>query len=300
MELVINEKKQNKILITIFGVSLFIHAMTLFMQIDFSIPMKLSESEKETKIKIKFIDQNKSRQIAQTEESKNKNVKNAKFLSEKNNHFERETKSANNGSFKAAAIGNKDALDQRTVERKKSALEKKIKNIKLSDLAIKNKPIDFSKKEVKKQQVSKVKKGLKNGLKRGAALGQTNDFLDSVPLGDFTKLNTQEYEFYGFYHRIRQKLEQFWGSNIQSEAEKIFKQGRSIATESNLVTGLTIKINEAGEIVNIHLKSTSGIKELDDAAVKSFNQAGPFPNPPKGMLKADGKAVIEWGFVVNT
>ena len=116
---------------------------------------------------------------------------------------------------------------------------------------------------------------------------------------DFTKLNTQEYEYYGFYHRIRQKLEQFWGLNIQEQANKIFKQGRSIASDSNLITGLTIRLNERGEIVDIVLKSTSGVKELDDAAVESFNQAGPFPNPPKGMLQ-NGKATIDWGFVVNT
>ena len=124
-------------------------------------------------------------------------------------------------------------------------------------------------------------------------------FLEDIPLGDFTRLNTQEYEFYGFYNRIRQKLEQFWGVNIQEQADKIYKEGRSLASDSNLITGLTISLNGKGEIVQIRVNSTSGMKELDEAAIQSFNQAGPFPNPPKGMLK-DGKATIEWGFVVNT
>jgi outer membrane biosynthesis protein TonB len=44
---------------------------------------------------------------------------------------------------------------------------------------------------------------------------------------------------------------------------------------------------------------TSGIKELDDAAIESFNDAGPFPNPPKGLV-VDGKVTIEWGFVVKS
>ena len=38
--------------------------------------------------------------------------------------------------------------------------------------------------------------------------------------------------------------------------------------------------------------------QLDDAAVESFNKAGPFPNPPLEMLKK-GQAEIEWGFVVK-
>ena len=49
----------------------------------------------------------------------------------------------------------------------------------------------------------------------------------------------------------------------------------------------------------MHLKSTSGVEELDAAAIESFNKAGPFPNPPKEMLE-NGRAKIEWGFVVKT
>jgi protein TonB len=45
--------------------------------------------------------------------------------------------------------------------------------------------------------------------------------------------------------------------------------------------------------------SSSGQQELDSAAVESFNKSGPFPNPPKGMLK-NGVAVLEWGFVVKS
>ncbi len=69
--------------------------------------------------------------------------------------------------------------------------------------------------------------------------------------------------------------------------------------EAVLLTSLIIKMNEAGEIVKIQLKSTSGIKELDQVAIDSFNQAGPFPNPPKGMMK-NGLATIQWGFAVES
>ena len=48
------------------------------------------------------------------------------------------------------------------------------------------------------------------------------------------------------------------------------------------------------DVANIIVSGT-----LDAAAIDSFNQAGPFPNPPKGMIRG-GKAVVEWGFVVNS
>jgi hypothetical protein len=33
--------------------------------------------------------------------------------------------------------------------------------------------------------------------------------------------------------------------------------------------------------------------------VESFNQAGPFPNPPQDLI-VEGKVKIEWGFVVKS
>ena len=40
--------------------------------------------------------------------------------------------------------------------------------------------------------------------------------------------------------------------------------------------------------------------DLDSAAVKALNRAGPYPNPPKGLLDANGNAQIRWDFVLKT
>lgn len=91
----------------------------------------------------------------------------------------------------------------------------------------------------------------------------------------------------------------FWGTNIQEQAEKLMKKGRSIASDQNHITALLIELNEKGEIVDVSVDSPSGVRELDNAAIRTFNQAGPFPNPPKGMIK-NGRAKIKWSFVVNS
>jgi protein TonB len=39
--------------------------------------------------------------------------------------------------------------------------------------------------------------------------------------------------------------------------------------------------------------------DLDSAAVEAFRQAAPFPNPPKGMVEADGTIKIRWDFVLE-
>jgi protein TonB len=141
--------------------------------------------------------------------------------------------------------------------------------------------------------------GMKNGDPLAQGLSATNDYVEEVTLGDFTHLNTVEYKFYGFYHRIRQKLEQFWGKSIQEKAEAIFRSGRRLPASENLITSLQVTLDAKGEIVNVKILGASGVKELDDAAIESFNEAGPFPNPPKELL-VNGKATIDWGFVVKS
>lgn len=67
-----------------------------------------------------------------------------------------------------------------------------------------------------------------DGQPRGVT--STNDYIEDVPLGDVTNLNTVEFKYYGFYHRIRQELEQFWGRSIQEKASAIFRDGSGLQT----------------------------------------------------------------------
>jgi TonB family protein len=301
MQLALKKENNNKHLLKIFvAVSIVFHLAFLISKVP-SINFKNALTKKEDEIKLKILLNSSSqtkRQIVQTEQSKDqlKKVKKA-YLGKKDNFVARETKAAKVGSFKQAAKGVRDGQNKK-VSRSAQKKRKNYKDIKFADLAIKPnfKRMD---KVLKKQQAAQARKGLQNGSSKQAGLSQANDFVKDVALGDFTKLNTQEFAYYGFYHRIRQKLEQFWGVNIQDQAEKMLKSGRSIASGQNHLTSLVININSLGEIIQVKIKSTSGVKELDEAAVKSFNQAGPFPNPPKGMIR-NGVATIEWGFVVNT
>jgi protein TonB len=258
---------------------------------------KTEAIEKIVKLKlIQSLESKIKKQVVQTEQLNNNEKADKAFLGKKNNKVSRQTRAANTGKFKTAGVGKRDG----SVAKKETvkSLKKKKKIVSLNDLGFKSNPRDYSEKEFKKVS-SAAKKGLANGNQANKGLGQSNDFIEDIPLGDFTKLNTQEFEFYGFYNRIREKLEQFWGRNIEEQSDKIFKEGRAIASDTNHITALEIEINETGEIVKVDIKSASGIRELDSAAIDTFNQAGPFPNPPSKMLKG-GRAKIKWSFVVNT
>lgn len=293
----------NKKMIYIFaGASIVLHLCFLISKTsNFSIAKSLSQTENKT-VRIKLLPFNKSkstRQIVQTEQTDNevKPVEKS-FLGKKNNTVARQTRSATTGKFKKAGVGSKKGSNIVQKVTKKVQKKRKIKNLRFSDIAMKSSALEAIPKK-SKMAAQSIAKGLKSGSAKSKGLGQSNDYLEDIPLGDFTKLNTQEFEFYGFYNRIRERLEVFWGTNIQEKADSIMKSGRSIASDRNLITALEIQINDKGEIVKVNVNSTSGVRELDSAAVETFNQAGPFPNPPEKMIKA-GTATIKWSFVVNT
>lgn len=283
----------------------FIHILAVMLLLHVAVSLKtiqnpivLLPTSTDEPIKIKLVSEqknqsNKTKQIVDTEKSNLKTPAIPQFLGKENNSVDRQTRSKTVASFKKAGFGNskEDSKEQKQSSSAKNEAKTKGKKLSFNDLAM------GMHRDVK--PTPSMRKGIKTGDKAVRGLGQSNDFVRDIPLGDFTKLNTQEYEFYGFYHRIKEKLEQFWGRNIQEQAEKMYKNGRTIASDSNHLTSLIITLNQRGEIVKVNINATSGIKELDQAAIKSFNEAGPFPNPPKKMLK-NGVAQIEWGFVVNT
>jgi TonB family protein len=238
------------------------------------------------------------RQIVQSEDSENNEKSDEAYLSDKDRKFERQTMARTVDSFKDAALGN--AQINAAANNKKSfspSVTSSIKNLKLSDIGIE--AANMQKSLHERSPASNASKGRENGNPLSTGLSATNDYVEDINLGDFTQLNTVEYKFYGFFHRIRQKLEQFWGKSIQEKAHALFRQGRRLPARENLITSLQITLNEKGEIIAVKIMGTSGVKELDDAAIESFNQAGPFPNPPKDLL-VNGKAIIEWGFVVKS
>lgn len=237
------------------------------------------------------------RQIVQSDDSaSSEKPLNKAFLSDKDRKFDRETMAKAIDSFNKAARGNAAVTNPKQSKEEKTQ-KKAFKDLKLADFGMQGD--DAPQIEKSRSPASESLAGLENGDLTSRGLSATNDYVEEVALGDFTHLNTVEYKHYGFFHRIRQKLEQFWGKTLHEKANNIFRSGRRLPASDNLITSVQVTLNPKGEIISVKIMGTSGVRELDDAAVESFNQAGPFPNPPKDLL-VDGKATIEWGFVVKS
>lgn len=283
-----------------------LHLGSLALKRASRVDLPLKHVTKTEPIKIKIIDHKVleslrlKKQIVESDDSaSNQKPKDSRFFSDKNRSFDRETRARKNAPFQKAAKGENAITFQgkgTTPSAKGSGGKKSLKNLKLSDLAAYSKTHDPFKAAAKESSGSM--KGIRQGSPLGHTVSSTNDYLADVPPGDFTHLNTQEYKYYGFYHRIKTKLEQFWSRSIHEKAQLLARAGRSIAS-AEVVTSLKVTMDESGEITAIKVIGPSGVKELDDAAIESFNDAGPFPYPPKGLV-VNGQVEIEWGFVVNT
>ena len=245
----------------ILSLILSLHIVVLLIHMQRPELSKKSTEPKKS-LEVRLIEDFKVRkQIVRSEDSKIRKIVDDAFLSDKNRYFDKQTKARETDLFQG-----------KKRERKK---------LSFSDLGegVKEDPFKNAGKNYRKNS--------------------TSDYLKDIPPGDATNLNTAEYKYYGFYHRIRQKLEGFWGRSIHEKAHELAKNGRQVAESTEYITALRITLNQKGEIIDIEILGASGVKELDDAAIESFNEAGPFPNPPKGLL-VNGRAVIEWGFVVKS
>lgn len=244
-------------------------------------------------------DASHKQQVVQTDQTgRQEKPKEQAFLGEKDMTFDRQTIARKVDVFNKAGRGS-SAVNQGTsgqqqkAERK--AMEKALKDLKLSDLGA----IAAAQPLPERSLAAAAKAGVNAGDEKNQGVSSTNDYVEHVGLGDFTQLNTVEFKYYGFFHRIRQKLEQFWGQSLKEKADALYKSGRRLPASDMYTTALMITLDENGQIVKVQVKSSSGVRELDDAATESFNKAGPFPNPPRDML-VNGRTTIEWGFVVKS
>jgi len=125
------------------------------------------------------------------------------------------------------------------------------------------------------------------------------DYVQGMKESDRTALNTREFVYFGYYQRIRERLDRAWIPILKRKLIAYHLRGRQLASDMDHTTKVKVVMNNKGDIVRVLVMAESGTRDLDDAAVMAFNQAGPFPNPPKGMMNAAGEIEIPWEFVIK-
>lgn len=129
---------------------------------------------------------------------------------------------------------------------------------------------------------------------------RVQDYVKGIKEASQTSLNTREYVFYGYFTRIRERLDRAWVPILRKQLVKYHYSGRSLASNTDHSTRLIVVLNQKGEVTRVQITSESGTRDLDEAAIRAFNEAGPFPNPPKGMIDQNGEIEIPWEFILRT
>jgi TonB family protein len=133
----------------------------------------------------------------------------------------------------------------------------------------------------------------------GGIQSATLDYIPDLDGGLETLLSTKEFRYYTYFRRIRSQLNQYWAPRVKKSIIKIYKKGRSIASQQDFVTKTVILLNPKGQLLKVFILGNSGLRELDQAALEALKEASPFPNPPQGIFDSDGFIRLRWDFVIE-
>ncbi len=123
-----------------------------------------------------------------------------------------------------------------------------------------------------------------------------NDHLKDVDEGDGTYLSTREWKFASFFNRVKQSVGQQWSPTDQLRLRDPTGQ---IYGGRDRYTILTVTLDGTGRLKDAFVDKSSGLDFLDLEAVKAFERAQPFPNPPPGILATDQTVRFQFGFYLE-
>jgi TonB family protein len=120
-----------------------------------------------------------------------------------------------------------------------------------------------------------------------------NDLLDEA-IGKAVNLNTKEFLYANYINQIRRLVVFYWRQQLDNLPRSLR------ISKPQYKTVVHIALNEDGLLDTIQILESSGLGPLDNAVVEAFKIAGPYPEPPEGLLDPDGRARLSnMGFTVE-
>jgi TonB family protein len=123
--------------------------------------------------------------------------------------------------------------------------------------------------------------------------GGSVDHLEDVDNGDETALSAKRWVYASFFNRLKRQVAQNW------DPATVWRRRDPTGTVYGFKTRVTevrVSLSRRGAVEKITVTGPSGVTELDDEAVRSFRAAGPFPNPPDGLVQPDDLITFAFSF----
>jgi TonB family protein len=135
---------------------------------------------------------------------------------------------------------------------------------------------------------------------KGDGISASDDFIKGAVIGPMTILNTQEFKYFSYYDRIRQKVTETWRPLIKRAILEV-KKDHVKHGELKIglhTTKLLIQLDSDGNIMSQKVIESSNYTLFDQMAAKAFSNAAPFPGPPKDLVQ-NGVFSLRWDFIVE-
>jgi len=125
----------------------------------------------------------------------------------------------------------------------------------------------------------------------------SDDALMDVPdEGDETLLNARSFKYFDYFQRVRERVRQEWDpSTVYSGRDPYGK----VYGQKDRLTVLNVTLDDHGLVQRLSVQRESGLPFLDSEAIRAFREAGPFPNPPKGLADENGRISFRFGFMLE-
>ena len=283
------KRNQNRILLYTVLISLLLHGLIMF------VPIQLSRDAREEPmrvVRINPVEIPHEQIVDEIEKSTNNEApENTRFLSKNNKKVEQETKARNVGPTK-----NQNSVPPALNPDNQSA---QVKGIDKDTMLLSIRKPNAELKTAEKKPEQKLDMSLMERSLASLNPSATDDYLPDVEESNETLLNTKQFLYYSFYARIKEQLRMYWGQHLKKAFDQRYQTGGQPLVDRDLITKLTIQLRNDGELKRVFIVSSSGYADVDEAAVKAFEQASPFPNPPSGMVERDGSVKLRWDFIVQ-
>jgi TonB family protein len=120
-----------------------------------------------------------------------------------------------------------------------------------------------------------------------------SNYLPNIDYGDQTLLNTREYAYAHFFVRMKRQMELVWNPRriLRTNTRDFRPEYRTV---------VSIVLDKSGKVRQVKVVSSSTLVDLDREALRAVRKAGPYLNPPKELVDANGQIRInEWHFIIN-
>lgn len=121
---------------------------------------------------------------------------------------------------------------------------------------------------------------------------------NDVRVGSFTALNTDRHLYYSFYNRVDKAIYYRWETRVQRALDALGPAALVNLSNQNWTTHIEFLLDENGFVKKALIMKESGVVPFDASAVRAFEEAAVFPNPPKEMVQEDGYIHLKYSFSV--